>query len=111
MLVLAFLADGLSPVWASAIFMIAGFGLGPIFPSTTIAVQNAVARRDLGAVSGALGFSRSLGGAIVVAAASSLVLGLLASALPEAGHVSSLEDLARQQLGPEARTVVAGAFG
>jgi hypothetical protein len=91
--------------------MIAGFGMGPIFPCSTVAAQNAVDRRDLGAVSGAIGFARALGGAILVAAASALVLGLIAGALPETGHLASLEDLARQILPDDARLAVARAFG
>jgi EmrB/QacA subfamily drug resistance transporter len=79
----ALFADRLSTTVASLAFMIAGFGMGPIFPCSTVAAQNAVDRRDLGAVSGAIGFARALGGAIFVAAASALVLGLIAGALPE----------------------------
>jgi EmrB/QacA subfamily drug resistance transporter len=108
---LAFFADRLSTTAAALAFMIAGFGMGPIFPCSTIAAQNAVDRRDLGAVSGAIGFARALGGAIFVAAASALVLGLIAGALPETGHFTSLEDLARQVLPLDARLAVARAFG
>jgi EmrB/QacA subfamily drug resistance transporter len=107
----ALFADRLSTTMASLAFMIAGFGMGPIFPCSTVAAQNAVERRDLGAVSGAIGFARALGGAIFVAAASALVLGLIAGALPETGHVASLEDLARQVLPDDARLAVARAFG
>src|SRR6266851_3882614 len=109
--VLALLAEHLSTTVASLIFMVAGFGMGPIFPCSTVAAQNAVDRRDLGAVSGAIGFARALGGAILVAAASALVLGLIAGALPETGHLASLEDLARQILPDDARLAVARAFG
>jgi hypothetical protein len=62
-------------------------------------------------VSGGVAFSRALGGAIGVAAASALVLGLAAGALTAAGQISSLEDLARVDLSPEARDGVARAFG
>jgi EmrB/QacA subfamily drug resistance transporter len=109
--VIAVFAGSLSPLVASLILMMAGFGLGPIFPCTTVAAQNAVERRDLGAVSGTVAFSRALGGAIAIAAASALVLGLSANALPDVGHAASLEDLVRYELPPEARAVVARAFG
>ena len=108
-LLAAFAAD-LSPYAAAAILMVAGFGFGPIFPCCNVAAQNAVQRRDLGAVSGAVAFARTLGGALGVAAASALVLGLLAGALGQGGVVGDIEDLARQSLSPEARATVAGAF-
>ena len=58
-------------------------------------------RRDLGAVSGAVAFARTLGGTLGIAAASALVLGLLAGALGHGGIVGDIEDLARQSLPPE----------
>ena len=108
-LLAAFAAD-LSPYAAATILMVAGFGFGPIFPCCNVAAQNAVQRRDLGAVSGAVAFARTLGGALGVAAASALVLGLLAHALGQGGVVGDIEDLVRQSLSPEARATVAGAF-
>ena len=109
--IVAFLADRLSTIEASVILTIAGFGIGPIFPCSIVAAQNAVERRQLGVVSGVIAFSRALGGAIAVAAASALVLGLAAAALTHSGQISSLEDLAQQTLPPEARAAVARAFG
>jgi MFS family permease len=109
--VVAFFADRLSPLAASALLMLAGLGVGPIFPCATVAAQNAATRSQLGAVSGVVAFSRALGGAISVAAASALVLGLAAGALASAGQITSLEDLARTDLPPEARLAVARAFG
>jgi Major Facilitator Superfamily. len=87
LLLLAFFAADLSPYGASAILMVAGFGFGPIFPCCNVAAQNAVQRRDLGAVSGAVAFARTLGGTLGIAAASALVLGLLAGALGHGGIV------------------------
>jgi MFS family permease len=107
----AALADRLSAPEAAAILMLAGFGFGPFFPCSTVAAQNAVERRDLGAVSGAVGFARALGAAIAVAAASALVLGLAYHGLPDTAQVSSIEDLARQALPAAARAGVARAFG
>jgi MFS family permease len=107
----ALLADRMSATVASSLFMIAGFGIGPIFPCTIVAAQNAVERRDLGAVSGAISFARALGGAVVVAAASALVLGLIAGVLPATGRLAGLEDLARHVLPSAEREVVAHAFG
>ncbi len=106
----ALLAHRLSPWSASLLLMLVGMGIGPTFPGSTVAVQNAVERRDLGTVSGALAFSRSLGAAIIIAAASALVLGLVAGALPSTGQVSSLEDLTTAELPEAARAAVATAF-
>ncbi|MBI3707220.1 MAG: MFS transporter [Proteobacteria bacterium] len=111
LIVLAVLAERLSAPTAAVLFMVAGLGLGPFFPCSTVAAQNAVERHDLGAVSGAVGFSRTLGGAIAIAAGSALVLGLVSGALPDSGHPASLEDLARSSLSPEARAVLARSFG
>ena len=96
---------------AAVALMVVGLGVGPIFPCATVAAQNAAPRGQLGAVSGGVAFSRALGGAIGVAAASALVLGLAAGALTSAGQITSLEDLARTDLSPEARLGVARAFG
>src|SRR5262249_17876166 len=74
---IAYFSVGLSPAIAAALLAVVGLGVGPMFPCTTVATQNAVARRDIGAVSGALAFVRSLGGAFLIAATSGLVLGLV----------------------------------
>lgn len=108
---IAFFSASLHPAAASALLAIVALGIGPMFPCSTVAVQNAVARRDIGAVSGALAFTRSLGGAFVIAAASGLVLGLAARGLPELGAVANIEDLAREALPPASRAVIAHAFG
>jgi EmrB/QacA subfamily drug resistance transporter len=109
--IVAFFAHRLSPLAASALLMLAGLGVGPIFPCATVAAQNAAKRSQLGAVSGVVAFARALGGVIGVAAASALVLGLAAGALASAGQITSLEDLARSDLPPEARAGIARAFG
>jgi MFS family permease len=52
-----------------------GVGIGTMFPVTTTAVQNAVAQHQLGTVTGALNFARSLGSAILVALLGAILLG------------------------------------
>lgn len=105
------LFSGSLPAFGIAmVLMIGGLGLGPIFPCTMVAAQNAVERQDIGAITGAMGFARALGGAIGVGAATALVLGLASSLLAQAGHITSLEDLASRQLAPAVRTGVASAF-
>jgi EmrB/QacA subfamily drug resistance transporter len=111
MLPLALWADTLAPWASSALLMVVGLGVGPAFPCATVAVQNAVDRRDLGTVTGALAFARALGASIIIAGASALVLGLAVDALPDTGGTVSLEDLARQALPADARATVADAFG
>jgi len=108
MLALGFLSTELTPFEAAMLFMLMGLGLGPIFPMTMIAAQNAVQRHDLGAVSGSVGFSRALGGAVFTAAASALVLGLLARRLE--GHLESLDELTQRSLGAVERLAVAETF-
>ncbi len=56
-LALAAVATHATPLVASGLLMIVGFGVGPIFPASMVASQNAAALRDLGAVTGAVGFS------------------------------------------------------
>jgi len=83
-----------------------GFGIGPIFPTAIVAAQNAVAPRDVGAVMGALGYARALGGAVCAAAATALVLALA----PQGGELRGLDDLVRAPLGEAGRAAVAEAF-
>ena len=108
--VIAVFAPHLSAPVAAGILMIAGIGMGPIFPCTTVAAQNAVERRHLGIISGAVAFVRALGGAFGVAIGSALVLGLATDALQHIGPIASLEDLTQHTLPPEARLAVAHAF-
>jgi EmrB/QacA subfamily drug resistance transporter len=109
--VLAYFSTSLTPAAASALLAIMALGIGPMFPCSTVAVQNAVEQRDVGAVSGTLAFTRSLGGALLIAAASGLLLGFVARSLPELGAVANIEDLARVTLPPASRMAVARAFG
>jgi MFS family permease len=105
-LLFAFAIDHAAP-WSAALMMLGvGLGIGPIFPTAIVAAQNAVAPRDIGAVTGAVGYARSLGGAVGAAAATALVLALV----PRAGELRGLDDLVRAQLGSAERAMVAGAF-
>lgn len=57
-------ADGL---WSTLLLVPLGMGLGLVMPVMTVAVQNAVGQRDLGAATASVGFFRSLGGSVGVA--------------------------------------------
>lgn len=56
-----------SGLWSALILVPLGLGLGLVMPVMTVAVQNAVDRRDLGAATATMGFFRSLGGTVGVA--------------------------------------------
>ena len=58
---------------------ILGLGMGMGMPNLTVAVQNAVAHRELGAATGAMTFIRSLGGAVGVAASGAVMSQRLSS--------------------------------
>jgi EmrB/QacA subfamily drug resistance transporter len=107
---LAFGADGATPTGTAIWLGLIGLGLGPFFPMSMLAVQNAVTQSDVGAASGTVTFSRSLGAAVLTAGVTSLLLATITAALPEIGAVSSLEELAHRDLPATARAVVAGAF-
>jgi EmrB/QacA subfamily drug resistance transporter len=87
-----------------------GLGMGPIFPIANVAAQNAVERRDLGAVSGAISFARALGGAISTAGASNLVLGVAVATLAKGPAASDLTELIRSPLSPIERAGFAHAY-
>jgi len=55
------------PLWSTLVLVPLGVGLGLVMPVMTVAVQNAVDRRDLGAATASVGFFRSLGGSAGVA--------------------------------------------
>jgi len=52
-----------------------GAAMGPMYPTSTIVMQNAVKLHQMGTATGTLNFFRLLGGAIVVAAFGAIVLG------------------------------------
>ncbi|MBM3521810.1 MAG: MFS transporter [Alphaproteobacteria bacterium] len=101
--------DFSAPV-AAAMLMVVGFGVGAIFPVSVVGVQNAVAPREIGTVTGALGYVRMLGGAVWAAAATALVLALVQSFGVVGGTLASLDDLVRLPLGPAERQAAGRAF-
>ncbi len=72
-----------------ALLFVAGTGLGPMYPVTTVVIQNAVAPHQFGTATGTLNFFRQLGGAMIVATFGAIVLG----AVDSAGGVTALEAL------------------
>ena len=54
---------------------IGGAGLGPMYPTTTVVIQNAVPPHQFGIATGTMSFFRQLGGALIVAIFAAIVLG------------------------------------
>jgi hypothetical protein len=77
------------PVWAAEVLLgIVGLGIGMLFPLSTVAVQNAVERRDLGVATATHAFLRSLGTVVVIAALGAIFLSSgLGAAIEGGGHV------------------------
>lgn len=74
---LAALALGLAalPFWGIEVLLLAvGVGVGPLFPTLTVSVQNAADPRDVGVATAGLAFLRSFGGAIGVAVLGAFVV-------------------------------------
>jgi MFS family permease len=73
---LAALAANLHPPFAAVavLLMLAGGGIGPMYPITTVLIQNAVLPPQIGVATGTLNFFRLLGGTIVVAGFGAIVL-------------------------------------
>ena len=64
------------PFWGvEVVLALISFGLGTLLPVSTVAIQNAVAPHQLGTATGAIGFFRQLGGALMVATLGAIVLG------------------------------------
>jgi len=104
---LAFDPAGL-PLGGFALLLgVLGAAMGPMYPTSTIVMQNAVKLHQMGTATGTLNFFRLLGGAIIVAAFGAIVLG---SAGDHAGAMT-LEKLAagHADFGPAFRLVFIAA--
>lgn len=85
------LVDVHSIIATGLVMALAGLGVGLQFPTSLVAVQNAVARQHLGVATAVTAFFRSMGGAIGIAILTTVLLSTLHSgesggvALPEGG--------------------------
>lgn len=102
-----------APVAAFLLAMaVLGTGMGMGMPNLTTAVQNAVSHRELGAATGAMSFTRSLGGAVGVAASGTI----LSARLLRAGGTFDMRALAEggarafEHLSPAQAAGVADAY-
>jgi MFS family permease len=67
--------DRFSITEVAGLLILGGLGMGTMYPTTTVIIQNAVLPHQLGTATGTLNFFRQLGGAIVVAVFGAIVLG------------------------------------
>jgi EmrB/QacA subfamily drug resistance transporter len=68
------------PLWSLlTLLSLFAFGLGTVFPVTVVAIQNAVARAQVGTATGAMNFFRALMGSFTVAAFTAILLTALGS--------------------------------
>jgi MFS family permease len=77
---LAMLANPPSVAAFVGVLFVIGFAVGPMYPVSTILMQNSVKPHQLGTATGTLNFFRTLGGAIIVAVFGAIVLGVAANA-------------------------------
>jgi MFS family permease len=73
--ILALWPDRFSIAEVAALLVFGGLGMGTMYPTTTVLIQNAVLPHQLGTATGTLTFFRQLGGAVVVAVFGAIVLG------------------------------------
>jgi len=75
LMVLALDPANLTLVQVATLLAVGGAGMGPMWPATTVIIQNAVPLHQLGIATGTLSFFRQLGSALVVAIFAAIVLG------------------------------------
>lgn len=74
LVLIALIGQALPFWWFAVLLCIAGLGYGPAFPISTIAVQNAVARHQIGLVTAASHYFRFLTSAVAVALCGTVIL-------------------------------------
>lgn len=106
---------GAAPVVFLVSMALLGLGMGMGMPNVTVAVQNAVAHRELGAATGAMTFARSLGGALGVASSGTIMAQRLAGAFDHIHGIDIADLMARgvealAQFTPAQQTLVADVY-
>jgi EmrB/QacA subfamily drug resistance transporter len=74
MILFAISPGDITLIEATLLLTIGGAGMGPMWPATTVIIQNAVPLHQLGIATGTLSFSRQLGAALIVAIFAAIVL-------------------------------------
>jgi EmrB/QacA subfamily drug resistance transporter len=105
-LFIAIKPTGLSLLVFEILLAAIGIGLGTIFPISTTSIQNAVPPHQMGTATGVLNFSRSLGGAILVAVFGAVFLSI---AVADAGG-TSVESIIARGTGMDFTPVFRGVF-
>ncbi|KAB7781901.1 MDR family MFS transporter [Methylorubrum populi] len=78
----------LLPLWLlEVLFVLLSMGIGTVLPLSTLAIQNAVERHQLGIATASMNFFRSLGGVLIVAVFGTIVLG---GTVGSGGEIESL---------------------
>ena len=86
-LTLAFAAPRLPFAGLELVLFTISAGVGLLMPTSTVAIQNAVARSDLGTATAASNFFRQIGGALIVAIFGTIVFGTTGGhGAAETGH-------------------------
>ncbi|HEX2656574.1 MAG TPA: MDR family MFS transporter [Xanthobacteraceae bacterium] len=75
LIALAVQPNGYPIIMICALLAVVGFGIGSLFPVTTVSIQNAVLSHQLGTATAAMNFFRSLSGALLVSGFGAIVLG------------------------------------
>jgi MFS family permease len=86
----AILAMFVMPLWPLLVLLsLFAFGLGTVFPVTVVSLQNAVARPQVGTVTGAMNFFRALASSFAVVAFAAILLMILGASISigqDGGH-------------------------
>ncbi len=107
-----FAAYDASPLWFLLLMGLFGLGMGMGMPNLINAIQNAVPHGELGAATGVLVFTRSLGGAVGVAASAAIMAISLARshAKIDIGLLHGQGIHALTHLSPAQHIAIAGAY-
>src|SRR2546423_1473119 len=73
-LTLAWRAADMTPLWFEVTLILIGIGFGPVPSLTAVAMQNVVARHQIGISVGTMNFSRNLLATMLIAALGAIVL-------------------------------------
>jgi MFS family permease len=104
-LLLAWSPGGWSLGGICLVLALNGFGVGAMYPVSTVLIQNAVEPHQFGIATGTINFFRQLGGAIIVAVFSAIVLGGL-----EGGEGGRLLETLTVQSAPAVERGARGAY-
>ena len=99
------------PLWTLlALLSVFAVGLGTAFPVSVVSIQNAVARAQIGTVTGAMNFFRALMASFTVAAFTAILLTALGADISiGGGHASTLHAIASADMVAAFRYVFAAA--